>query len=52
MTYDPQLLDELARVYVEAALRRLESEMATEGQSGRKASPADSLEGQTAKRIV
>ena len=52
MNFEPELLDELACVYVEAALRRLESEMATESQSVRNDSADENLEGQTAKRIV
>ena len=50
MTYDPQLLDELARVYVEAALRRFESEMATESESVRSDSPEEHHEGKIAER--
>ena len=52
MSFDLELLDELARVYVEAALRRLESEMATESESVRNDKADENLEGQIAKRIV
>ena len=50
MNFAAELLDELAGVYVEAALRRLESEMASESESVRSDSPEEHHEGKIAER--